>query len=195
MKYGVPAGPEIKGGTVLFTGLPSAGKSTLALATRALLTENRHAAEVLDGDDVRSRFWPELGLSRADRAQNLDRIGGIATLLAGHGVIVLVAAIAPFADDRERMRARHLGVGLELLEVHLATPPDVCRFRDVKGLYARHDRGELTGLTGVDAGYETPRRPHLRLDTSAETVAESARRVVALLAAHELVAAQPVPER
>ncbi|WP_019926207.1 adenylyl-sulfate kinase [Nocardia sp. BMG111209] len=187
MDHGARPGPENNGGTVLLTGLPSSGKTTLAHAARGLLAERGHAAEVLDGDDVRRRLWPELGLSRADRARNLGRITTVAALLARYGVVVLVAAIAPYADDRARMRAQHAEQGLAFLEVHVATPLPVCRERDVKGLYARRERGELTELTGIDGVYEVPVSPHLLLDTSDETVSGSADRVVALLTACRLV--------
>lgn len=181
-------------GTVLLTGLPSSGKTTLATATRNLMAGTGLAAEVLDGDDLRHRLWPELGLSRADREQNLSRITTVAILLACHGVLAIVAAIAPYASDRELMRARHREAGLDFVEVHVATPLPVCQRRDVKGLYARRARGELAGLTGVDAAYETPVHPHLRVDTSGETVPESAGQVLDLLIRRGLIAASLTPQ-
>ncbi|MEU4711028.1 adenylyl-sulfate kinase [Nocardia salmonicida] len=187
-------GPCRPGGTVLLTGLPSSGKTTLAIATRQRVAEAGYPVEVLDGDDVRGRLWPKLGLSPDDRKRNLGRITTLAVMLAGHGVLVLVAAIAPYAADRALMRARHDDAGLDFAEVHVATALPACEQRDVKGLYARRARGELTQLTGVDAAYEEPLLPQLRIDTAAETVAESTDRVLELLIRRELFAA-PVPSR
>jgi adenylylsulfate kinase len=164
------------------------------MATLNLVTDAGHAAEVLDGDDVRRRLWPELGLTRADREKNLSRITTVAVLLARHGVLAIVAAIAPYAGDRELMRARHHDAGLDFAEVHVATPLSVCQRRDVKGLYARRARGELARLTGVDAAYEVPMLPHLRVDTSGETVPESAGHVLDLLIRRGLIAASLTPQ-
>ncbi|MFD4443580.1 adenylyl-sulfate kinase [Nocardia sp. NPDC058519] len=185
-------GPCRPGGTVLLTGLPSSGKTTIATATRTRVAEAGYAVEVLDGDDVRGRLWPELGLTPDDRKQNLGRITTLALMLARHGVLVLVAAIAPYAADRELMRIRHEDAGLGFAEVHVATALSACEQRDVKGLYGRRARGELTQLTGVDAVYEEPLVPHLRMDTAAETVDESTDRVLDLLLRRELIAAPPL---
>ncbi|MGW6123360.1 adenylyl-sulfate kinase [Nocardia sp. NPDC055165] len=182
-------GPCRPGGTVLLTGLPSSGKSTIAAATRQRVAAAGHRVEVLDGDDVRGRLWPELGLSPDDRTQNLGRITTLALMLAGHGVLVLVAAIAPYAADRTLMRVRHDDAGLDFAEVHVATALSTCTQRDVKGLYGRRSRGELTQLTGVDAAYEEPLLPALRIDTTAEPVAESADHVLDLLIRRGLITA------
>ncbi|MFD3458900.1 adenylyl-sulfate kinase [Nocardia fluminea] len=180
------------GGTVLLTGLPSSGKTTIAIATRHRVAAAGQRVEVLDGDDVRGRLWPELGLSPDDRTQNLGRITSLALMLAKHGVLVLVAAIAPYAADRALMRVCHEDAGLDFAEVHVATALSTCAQRDVKGLYGRRSRGELTQLTGVDAAYEEPLLPALRIDTTAEPVAESADRVLDLLIRRGLITA-PLP--
>ncbi len=133
--------------TVLLTGLPSAGKSTLATAAVRRLACLGYPAESLDGDVVRRLLWPELGMSRADREQNLGRITVLTRMLVRNGVTALVSAIAPFGVDRHAMRAAHTEAGLDFVEVHVATPLAVCRHRDVKGLYARQARGEFVGLT------------------------------------------------
>jgi hypothetical protein len=99
-------------------------------------------------------------------------------MLARHGVTVLVPVIAPYAVARQAVRDRHAAEGQAYLEVHVATPLDVCSERDVKGLYARQARGEMSGLTGVDDPYEVPLDPDLRLDTSRQSVAESAAAVL-----------------
>ncbi|WP_285544239.1 adenylyl-sulfate kinase, partial [Streptomyces lavendulae] len=92
--------------------------------------------------------------SREDRHTNVQRIGFVAELLAGNGVKALVPVIAPFADSREAVAKRHAAAGTSYLEVHVATPVEVCSERDVKGLYAKQAAGEISGLTGVDDPYE-----------------------------------------
>ncbi|WP_037908283.1 adenylyl-sulfate kinase [Actinacidiphila yeochonensis] len=176
------------GATVWLTGLPSAGKTTIARAATERLRAQGRRAEVLDGDEVREFLSAGLGFSRADRDTNVRRIGFVAELLASHGVVVLVPVIAPYAESREAVRKRHEAEGTAYLEVHVATPLDVCADRDVKGLYARQAAGELTGLTGVDDPYEVPARPDLRIETQGRTVEQSADAVHALLAERGLTA-------
>ena len=158
---------------VLLTGLPSSGKSTLARRAHERLLLADRPAEVLDGDEVRRQFWPELTLSSADRSANLARIAALSALLARNGVLVLAAAIAPYSDDRKAMRVLLEDSGLQFHEVHVATPLEVCVERDVKGLYARQRRGEISQLTGVDAVYEVPAAPELTIDTSRMRVEDS----------------------
>jgi adenylylsulfate kinase len=155
-----------RGATVWLTGLPSAGKTTLALALAEHLRARGADVEILDGDEVRTHLSAGLGFSRADRQTQVSRIGFVAELLARHGVIVLVPVIAPYADARAEVRRHHEQHGTTLLEVHLSTPVDVCAERDVKGLYAKAFRGEISSMTGVDDPYEVPEDPDLRIDTS-----------------------------
>jgi adenylylsulfate kinase len=169
------------GATVWLTGLPSAGKTTIARAVAAVLRAGGQRVEVLDGDAVRETLSAGLGFSRADRETNIDRIGFVAELLARNGVLVLAAVISPYAAARERVRQRHTGSGTPFVEVHVATPVQVCAERDVKGLYARQASGDLVGLTGVDDVYEPPPAPELRLDTRGLAESHSAARVLDLL--------------
>ena len=148
------------------TGLPSAGKTTLAFALADQLRADGVDVEVLDGDEVRTHLSAGLGFSRADRDTHVDRIGFVAELLASHGVVVLVPVIAPYARARDQVRAHHDANGTTLLQVHISTSVDVCAERDVKGLYARAFRGEITSMTGVDDPYEVPSDPDLRIDTA-----------------------------
>jgi adenylylsulfate kinase len=148
---GHPVGTSAR--TVWLTGLPSAGKTTIAHALAARLRVAGRSVEVLDGDVVREVLTAGLGFNRADRDENVRRIGYVAELLSRHGVDVVCAVISPFRAARDEVRARH---GARFLEVWVATPVEVCAERDVKGLYARHARGELRGLTGVDDPYEPP---------------------------------------
>ncbi|MEW2520750.1 adenylyl-sulfate kinase [Actinacidiphila alni] len=169
------------GATVWLTGLPSAGKTTIAYALAERLRAAGRTVEVLDGDEIREFLSAGLGFSREDRHTNVQRIGFVAELLASHGVLVLVPVIAPYADSREAVRKRHQQQGTGYVEVHVATPVEVCSVRDVKGLYAKQAAGELTGLTGVDDPYEAPQDPDLRIETEGRTVEESAAVVHALL--------------
>jgi adenylylsulfate kinase len=169
------------GATVWLTGLPSAGKTTIAYELAGRLREAGHRVEVLDGDEIREFLSAGLGFGREDRHTNVQRIGFVAELLARNGVTVLVPVIAPYADSRDAVRGRHEVNGTPYVEVHVATPVEVCSERDVKGLYAKQAAGELTGLTGVDDPYEEPAKPDLRIESQHQTVQESAAAVHALL--------------
>lgn len=162
------------GATVWLTGLPSAGKSTIARALASQLRADGRRVELLDGDELRTNLTADLGFSREDRDTNVRRVGYIAGLLARHGVIALVPVIAPYAEARAAVRAAHEVDGTAFIEVHVATPLEVCAERDVKGLYAKQRAGEIHGLTGVDDPYEIPTNPELRLDTQGRSVDESA---------------------
>ncbi|WP_079110161.1 adenylyl-sulfate kinase [Streptomyces roseifaciens] len=176
----------MSGATIWLTGLPSAGKTTIARALAGRLHDEGHRVEVLDGDEIREFLSAGLGFSREDRDTNVRRIGFVAQLLAAHGVKVLVPVIAPYADSREAVRKHHQERGTGYLEVHVATPVEVCSVRDVKGLYARQAAGEISGLTGVDDPYEAPADPDLRIEAHGQSVAESAGALHALLAGRGL---------
>ncbi|MFE3765791.1 adenylyl-sulfate kinase [Streptomyces sp. NPDC059104] len=170
-----------QGATVWLTGLPSAGKTTIAYALAERLRAEGHRVEVLDGDEIREFLSAGLGFTREDRHTNVQRIGFVAELLASNGVKALVPVIAPFADSREAVAKRHAAAGTTYLEVHVATPVEVCSERDVKGLYAKQAAGEISGLTGVDDPYEAPQTPDLRIESHHQTVPESASALHALL--------------
>jgi adenylylsulfate kinase len=166
---------------VWFTGLPSAGKTTLATALAQRLRAAGRPVEILDGDAVRPVLSPELGYSRADRDANVARIGWVAALLARHGVLVLASVVSPFAQARDGVRSRHQADATAFLEVHVATPVEVCAGRDVKGLYGKQRSGALEGLTGIDGEYEPPADPALRIDTTGRSIEESVDELIALL--------------
>ena len=140
--------------TVWFTGLSGAGKTTIARAVATQLDEAGLANVVLDGDELRATISADLGFSREERAEQVRRTGHFARILGDAGVIPLVALISPFRADRDRVRALH-SPG-RFLEVHVATPLEVCVARDVKGLYRRAAAGEIGGMSGLDQGYEEP---------------------------------------
>jgi adenylylsulfate kinase len=169
------------GATVWLTGLPSAGKSTIAGALAERLRAEGHRVDVLDGDEIRAELTADLGFSRADRITNVRRIGFLAAALSRNGVLTLVPVIAPYAEARDHVRAKHEAAGTPYVEVHVATSVEECSTRDVKGLYAKQRAGELTGLTGVDDPYEEPEKPDLRWDTSGRTLTETVEAVHALL--------------
>ncbi|MBX6330389.1 MAG: adenylyl-sulfate kinase [Gemmatimonadaceae bacterium] len=167
-----------RGVTLWLTGLSGAGKSTLARAVARELAERGRRVEVLDGDDVRQHLSKGLGFSRADRDTNIRRIGYVARLLSRNGVDVISAAISPYRDVRDELRAQIPG----FVEVYVKASLDTCVARDVKGLYRRALAGEIPNFTGVSDPYEEPLAPHLVIDTERETVAESTARVVQYLA-------------
>ena len=174
----------VAGTTVWLTGLPSAGKTTLAAALAdRLRAEGWTGIELLDGDEVREFLSAGLGFSRVDRDTNVLRIGWVAATLAKHSVLVLASVISPFAATREAVRELHAQRGAGFLEVHVATPVEVCRARDVKGLYAKQQSGQLVGLTGVDAPYEPPTAAAAVVATHEQSLDESVAQLHALLVA------------
>ena len=156
--------------TVWFTGLPSAGKTTIARALEKRLLDEGHRVEILDGDVVRTHLTKDLGYSREDRDENIRRIGFVAHMLARNGVVVLCSVVSPYREVRDEMRALHDG---RFFEVYVSTPVDVCSDRDVKGLYAKQQSGEMSGLTGVDDPYEPPLEPEVVVPTHTQTLDES----------------------
>ena len=169
--------------TVWLTGLPSAGKTTLATALAKELagTSLGERLELLDGDEVREFLTKGLGFSRADRDTNVLRIGWVAATLAKHGVLVLASIISPYAETRNAVRKLHEERGATFLEIHVATPVEVCSERDVKGLYAKQAAGEISGLTGVDDPYEAPTNPDAVIRTHEQTLEESVAQLVDVL--------------
>ena len=146
-----------------FTGLSGAGKSTIAnLVEKQLLAMGRHSM-TLDGDNVRHGLNRDLGFTEADRVENFRRIAEVSKLFVEAGLIVLVSFISPYRN--ERMLARECVEDSEFLEIYVDTPVDECRRRDPKGLYQKADAGQILNFTGVDAPYEAPLDPEIRLYT------------------------------
>lgn len=172
---------RLGGATLWFTGLSGSGKSSVAVAVEKLLLAEGRAAYLLDGDNLRHGLNGDLGFSAADRDENVRRASEVARLFSDAGVVALVPLISPYRAGRDRARAAHVAAGLPFAEVFVDTPLELCEQRDPKGLYAKARAGELTGMTGLDAPYEAPLDPELRLTPADGDVDAMAARVVLLL--------------
>lgn len=150
-----------QGATIWLTGLPAAGKSTIAAAIEERLVDAGRSAYRLDGDNLRHGICGDLGFTREDRESNVWRVGQVARLFADAGTVALVSLVSPYSSCRERVRELHERDGLAFVEVFVDTPPSECARRDPKGLYAKAQAGEIAGLTGFDDPYEAPSAPEL----------------------------------
>jgi bifunctional enzyme CysN/CysC len=166
---------------VWFTGLSGAGKSSIANMVEKRLHALGVHTTTLDGDNVRHGLNKDLGFTEADRVENIRRVAEVSRLMVNAGLVVLVSFISPFRA--ERAMARELVADGEFCEVFVDTPLHVAESRDVKGLYGKARRGELTNFTGIDSPYEPPEDPELRIDTTVLTPEEAAESVVARLRA------------
>ena len=171
-----------RGCVVWFTGLSGCGKSTVANALDAMLHSAGRATVLLDGDNVRhglcapaSVLEPEhgaefagrfgLGFGPVDREENIRRIGSVASLMAGTGLVTLTAFVSPYRRDRDRVRRIVTDAGGDdFVEVFVDTPLEICESRDPKGLYKKARAGEIPHFTGISDPYEAPERPEIRLD-------------------------------
>jgi len=175
------------GATVWFTGLPGAGKSTVAAAVEERLLEIGRAAMLLDGDNLRHGLNGDLGFDEGARAENVRRTAHVARLLAESGTVALVSLVSPYAADRKMAAGLHAADELEFLEIFVDAPLELCEERDPKGLYARARAGELSGMTGIGAPYEPPTEPDLTLGSGGESVEQEVEKVIALLQARGLI--------
>jgi len=174
MKDGSPSAAN--GLVVWLTGLPAAGKSTLAMALCESLVAESIPTCIIDGDVLRQGLCSDLGFSEKDRQENVRRAGEIAKILAEQGILAIVALVSPYERDRRAVRGR-LRQG-KFFEVHVDCTVDECRRRDPKGLYRRADRGEIPLFTGVSDPYEEPAAPELRIHTHEEPVETSLGRLM-----------------
>ncbi len=168
-----------------FTGLSSAGKSTLAHALEEQLHQEGCRTFVFDGDNVRHGLCKDLGFSEADRHENIRRVGEMAKLFIETGVIALTAFISPFRTDREQVR-RLVPEG-DFIEVYCKCSLAVCEKRDPKGLYQRARSGEIKHFTGISSPYEIPENPELVVDTETLTLDESVQCVMTFLNEQKIV--------
>jgi adenylylsulfate kinase len=181
-----PAVTEREGFVVWLEGLSGAGKTTLSREVSTRLREMGWKSEVLDGDEVRRMFSPELGFSRKDREFHARRVSYVARILARNGVAVLVAMITPYETSRQAARSE---VAARFTEVWLKCPLEICRRRDPKGIYRRTEEGDVKKMTGVDDPFEEPLNPDLVVDTSNASVSECADRILEHLRAIHFLAA------
>jgi adenylylsulfate kinase len=167
-----------QGFVLWFTGLSGAGKTTLTNALVPVLRERGLKVEVLDGDEVRTNLSKGLGFSKEDRDTNIRRIGYVARLLARNGVAVITAAISPYREVRDEVRALVEGDGAAFVETYVSATLDTLVARDVKGLYKKAIAGEIKQFTGVSDPYEAPLNPELVVETDRETVEESVAKIL-----------------
>jgi adenylyl-sulfate kinase len=163
------------------TGLSGAGKSTIANQVETDLHAHGFHTYLLDGDNIRHGLNRDLGFTDADRVENIRRVAEVAGLMVDAGLIVIVSFISPFRSEREM--ARTLFEPHRFFEIYIDTPLSVAEERDPKGLYRKARNGELRNFTGIDSPYEPPEEPDLQLRTTALSVRESARQVLAMLRA------------
>jgi adenylylsulfate kinase len=175
------------GFVVWLTGLSGAGKTTLAELISAELERRGRLVEALDGDVVRTHLSRGLGFSKEDRDTNVERIGWVASRLARAGVAVVVSAISPYEEARERARALTQAFGRPFLCVWVRASVETCAARDHKRLYARALAGELADFTGVTAPYEEPETADLVLDSENRSPEENAAVVMCELERLELI--------
>jgi bifunctional enzyme CysN/CysC len=172
---------------VWFTGLSGAGKSTIANIVEQRLHAAGHHTMLLDGDNVRHGLNRDLGFTEADRVENIRRVGEVAKLMVESGLIVLCSFISPYRAERDMVR--DLVAPGEFIEVFVDTPIEDCMQRDPKGLYAKARAGTLKNFTGVDAPYEAPENPEVRLRTVETSPEELAENVLGQLAARKILSA------
>jgi adenylylsulfate kinase len=167
-----------RGCTVWLTGLSGSGKSTIAVELEKVLCTRGVRTYILDGDNVRHGLNKNLGFSPEDRTENIRRIGEVAKLFTDSGTVTLTAFISPYRADRDQVRAI---MPDDFVEVYVDCPLEVCEQRDVKGLYQKARAGQIKEFTGISAPYEAPAKPELTIETSKQSVADSAAQIVAYL--------------
>ena len=179
---------EQKGFTLWMTGMSGSGKSTLTGRLNTIFQERGLKVELLDGDEVRTHLSKGLTFSKEDRDINVRRIGYVARLLARNGVIVLTAAISPYRETRNALRAEHAADGgVPFIEVYAEASVEALAARDVKGLYKKALAGEIAHFTGVSDPYEPPAAPDITVHTARDTVEQSVSDILAVLTRHGLL--------
>jgi adenylylsulfate kinase len=176
-----------KGFILWFTGLSGSGKSTLSERLVATFKDRGYKVELLDGDEVRTNLSKGLGFSKEDRDTNIRRIGYVARLLARNGVIAITAAISPYREIRDEIRAHAAAESVPFIEVHANATLDALVARDVKGLYKKALAGEIANFTGVSDPYEAPHTPEIEVRTDRDSVDVSTAQIQAYLESHGLI--------
>ena len=176
------------GGTIWFTGLSGAGKTTLSFALEQWLVSRGISAYGLDGDNVRTGLNKNLGFTPEDREENIRRVAEVAKLFADSGSVALCAFVSPYRKDRDLARRLHQEAGLPFLEVFVSTSLAECESRDTKGLYKKARAGEIKGFTGIDQPYEKPDMAEVVVETVGHSVPECVEQIVAAMVGRGLVA-------
>lgn len=176
-----------KGATIWLTGLPSSGKSTIAVALELALHEAGRLCYRLDGDNIRLGINKNLGFSPADRTENIRRIGEICKLFVDTGVIVICSFISPYRKDRDDVRRLHEEAELPFLETYVDCDVSLAQLRDPKGLYKKALAGEIKNFTGIDAPYEIPMSPEISLKTSEMTLSDEVNTIIDRLIARNII--------
>ena len=182
-----------QGITLFFTGLSGSGKSTLAkIMYGKFIEEGKRLVTLLDGDIVRQNLSSELGFSKAHRDLNVRRIGFVASEISKNGGVAICAPIAPYAVTRRAVRELIEEHGT-MIEIHVATPLEVCEQRDRKGLYAKARKGIIPEFTGISDPYEVPEHPELRIDTSTLSPMQAAQEIYLYLLREGYIATDDEP--
>ena len=166
-----------KGFVLWFTGLPGAGKTTLAERIKTVFAEKGRRVEILDGDEIRKGLSRDLGFSKEDREKHNERVIFVAKLLSRNGVVTLVPLISPYREVRAKARKEIS----DFVEVYVRCPLDVLIKRDPKGLYKKALAGEINNLTGLQDPYEEPISPEMIIDSNTETIEESVSSIMSYL--------------
>ena len=166
-----------KGFTLWFTGLPCSGKTTIADLAAEQLNKQGFKVECLDGDIVRQGLTNDLGFSKEDRDKNIERVTFVAKLLSKNGIATIVSFVSPYKELRQHARENITN----FIEVYVKCPVEICKDRDVKGMYEKAAKGEISNFTGVDDPFEEPDNPELVVETDKESLEESAAKVLHIL--------------
>jgi len=162
-----------------FTGLSGSGKSTIANQVEQALFQQQKQTYTLDGDNIRSGINKGLGFTKADRQENLRRIAEVAKLFVDAGIITIAAFVSPLKSDRDQVKSI---IGKQdFIEIFVDTSLAECERRDVKGLYKKARAGEIQNFTGIDAAYEAPEHPQIRIETEQTSVEDAVEQVLSYI--------------
>ncbi len=176
---------EHSGCLIWFTGLPSSGKSTIAVELERVLFDLDKSVLLLNGDNIRNGLCSDLTFSHEDRTENIRRTGEVAKLFVDAGFICLAAFISPYTKDRENVRA--MVSASRFIEVYMNTPLDVCERNDPNGLYKKARLNEISNFTGVSAPYEPPLTPDLKIDRSTTSVIGGVSKIIDILYKRKII--------
>lgn len=173
--------------TIWFTGLSGSGKSTLSTNLEESLIKLQKRAFILDGDNIRKGLNSDLNFTNQDRKENIRRISEVSKLFNQSGMIIIVAFISPFINDRRSVRELHQKNELNFLEIFLDSSLDVLEGRDVKGLYKKARSGEIKDFTGISSPYEPPIDPEIHIKTDSTSIEDSLEIIVDYLKTHDFI--------